>query len=163
MSGNQLWEAAVVAMDLRPALSPAACPGKFMCNTGRCIRNELRCDGWADCADYSDELNCSEWGAGRDVLCPCCVLVPTSRPLREEGPRWLGGCAHAHVDIWTPSLALLWSRQWSFSAVLRSASSASDTGHPTHSPDGTVSSGSFQGKQGAMRDQGVRVPLSLAS
>lgn len=34
------------------------CPGKFMCNTGRCIRNELRCDGWADCADYSDELNC---------------------------------------------------------------------------------------------------------
>uniref|UniRef100_M3YBF7 Suppression of tumorigenicity 14 n=1 Tax=Mustela putorius furo TaxID=9669 RepID=M3YBF7_MUSPF len=34
------------------------CPGKFMCNTGRCIRNELRCDGWADCTDYSDELNC---------------------------------------------------------------------------------------------------------
>lgn len=34
------------------------CPGKFMCNTGRCIRKELRCDGWADCADYSDELNC---------------------------------------------------------------------------------------------------------
>ncbi|XP_036894097.1 suppressor of tumorigenicity 14 protein isoform X1 [Sturnira hondurensis] len=34
------------------------CPGKFMCNTGRCIRNELRCDGWADCADYSDELHC---------------------------------------------------------------------------------------------------------
>ncbi|XP_072585425.1 LOW QUALITY PROTEIN: suppressor of tumorigenicity 14 protein [Vulpes vulpes] len=34
------------------------CPGKFMCHTGRCIRNELRCDGWADCTDYSDELNC---------------------------------------------------------------------------------------------------------
>uniref|UniRef100_A0A452RBL4 CUB domain-containing protein n=1 Tax=Ursus americanus TaxID=9643 RepID=A0A452RBL4_URSAM len=34
------------------------CPGKFMCNTGRCIQNELRCDGWADCTDYSDELNC---------------------------------------------------------------------------------------------------------
>lgn len=47
-------------VDLRPALSPAACPGKFMCNTGRCIRNELRCDGWADCTDYSDELNCRE-------------------------------------------------------------------------------------------------------
>uniref|UniRef100_A0A8C2PLW7 Matriptase n=1 Tax=Capra hircus TaxID=9925 RepID=A0A8C2PLW7_CAPHI len=35
------------------------CPGSFMCNTGRCIRKELRCDGWADCTDYSDELNCS--------------------------------------------------------------------------------------------------------
>ncbi|XP_046541608.1 suppressor of tumorigenicity 14 protein [Equus quagga] len=34
------------------------CPGKFMCNTGRCIRSELRCDGWADCTDYSDELGC---------------------------------------------------------------------------------------------------------
>ncbi|XP_062054451.1 suppressor of tumorigenicity 14 protein [Lepus europaeus] len=34
------------------------CPGKFMCSTGRCIRKDLRCDGWADCADYSDELNC---------------------------------------------------------------------------------------------------------
>ncbi|XP_004689148.1 PREDICTED: suppressor of tumorigenicity 14 protein [Condylura cristata] len=34
------------------------CPGKFMCKTGRCIRSELRCDGWADCTDYSDELKC---------------------------------------------------------------------------------------------------------
>lgn len=55
-----MWEAGLVAVDLRPALSPAACPGKFMCNTGRCIQNELRCDGWADCTDYSDELNCRE-------------------------------------------------------------------------------------------------------
>ncbi|XP_006873132.1 PREDICTED: suppressor of tumorigenicity 14 protein [Chrysochloris asiatica] len=34
------------------------CPGMFTCNTGRCIQNARRCDGWADCADYSDELNC---------------------------------------------------------------------------------------------------------
>ncbi|XP_072809823.1 suppressor of tumorigenicity 14 protein isoform X1 [Vicugna pacos] len=34
------------------------CPGKFMCNTGRCVAKELRCDGWADCTDYSDERDC---------------------------------------------------------------------------------------------------------
>ncbi|MBV98067.1 Suppressor of tumorigenicity 14 protein, partial [Eschrichtius robustus] len=31
---------------------------RFMCNTGRCIQKELRCDGWADCTDHSDELHC---------------------------------------------------------------------------------------------------------
>lgn len=65
--------------DSRPALSPAACPGKFMCNTGRCIRNELRCDGWADCADYSDELQCREWG------CPCCAWCLPAEPRWREG------------------------------------------------------------------------------
>ncbi|KAM9219673.1 suppressor of tumorigenicity 14 protein [Dugong dugon] len=34
------------------------CPGMFTCKTGRCIRKALRCDGWADCTDHSDELNC---------------------------------------------------------------------------------------------------------
>nr|XP_045000782.1 suppressor of tumorigenicity 14 protein [Jaculus jaculus] len=34
------------------------CPGMFMCKTGRCVRKDLRCDGWADCTDYSDERQC---------------------------------------------------------------------------------------------------------
>ncbi|XP_049634302.1 suppressor of tumorigenicity 14 protein [Suncus etruscus] len=34
------------------------CPGKFMCNTGRCVESRLRCDGWTDCSDFSDELGC---------------------------------------------------------------------------------------------------------
>ncbi|XP_074159895.1 suppressor of tumorigenicity 14 protein [Sminthopsis crassicaudata] len=34
------------------------CPGMFTCKSGRCINNTLRCDGWADCTDFSDELQC---------------------------------------------------------------------------------------------------------
>ncbi|XP_068936563.1 suppressor of tumorigenicity 14 protein [Petaurus breviceps papuanus] len=34
------------------------CPGMFTCKTGRCISKSLRCDGWADCTDFSDELEC---------------------------------------------------------------------------------------------------------
>uniref|UniRef100_A0AAQ5Y5E1 Suppressor of tumorigenicity 14 protein homolog n=1 Tax=Amphiprion ocellaris TaxID=80972 RepID=A0AAQ5Y5E1_AMPOC len=34
------------------------CPKQFQCRNQRCIRNELKCDGWNDCGDMSDELNC---------------------------------------------------------------------------------------------------------
>uniref|UniRef100_A0AAY4AQ10 ST14 protein n=1 Tax=Denticeps clupeoides TaxID=299321 RepID=A0AAY4AQ10_9TELE len=34
------------------------CPGKFACSSGICIPNELKCDGWNDCGDMSDEKSC---------------------------------------------------------------------------------------------------------
>ncbi|CAB1452853.1 unnamed protein product [Pleuronectes platessa] len=34
------------------------CPKQFQCSNQRCIKTELRCDGWNDCGDMSDELKC---------------------------------------------------------------------------------------------------------
>uniref|UniRef100_A0A4W4H263 Suppressor of tumorigenicity 14 protein homolog n=1 Tax=Electrophorus electricus TaxID=8005 RepID=A0A4W4H263_ELEEL len=34
------------------------CPDKFLCNNKRCVNIALRCDGWNDCGDSSDEKNC---------------------------------------------------------------------------------------------------------
>nr|XP_014345808.1 PREDICTED: suppressor of tumorigenicity 14 protein-like [Latimeria chalumnae] len=34
------------------------CPGEFTCRTGICIDNSLKCDGWDDCGDFFDEINC---------------------------------------------------------------------------------------------------------
>ncbi|KAI1893666.1 hypothetical protein AGOR_G00126050 [Albula goreensis] len=34
------------------------CPGKFQCANTRCINSGLKCDGWNDCGDNSDERNC---------------------------------------------------------------------------------------------------------
>lgn len=42
-------------------LSSTACPKQFQCKNQRCIKSELNCDGWNDCGDMSDELNCSKF------------------------------------------------------------------------------------------------------
>ncbi|MBN3295596.1 ST14 protein, partial [Amia calva] len=34
------------------------CPNQFTCASGICIKSQLHCDGWNDCGDMSDEVNC---------------------------------------------------------------------------------------------------------
>ncbi|XP_037833029.1 ST14 transmembrane serine protease matriptase b isoform X2 [Kryptolebias marmoratus] len=35
------------------------CPGRFQCSNNICINSTLHCDGWNDCGDDSDEVNCN--------------------------------------------------------------------------------------------------------
>ncbi|XP_046892314.1 ST14 transmembrane serine protease matriptase a [Hypomesus transpacificus] len=34
------------------------CPKAFQCRNKRCISQDLKCDGWNDCGDLSDEMDC---------------------------------------------------------------------------------------------------------
>uniref|UniRef100_A0A672GEG4 Suppressor of tumorigenicity 14 protein homolog n=1 Tax=Salarias fasciatus TaxID=181472 RepID=A0A672GEG4_SALFA len=34
------------------------CPNTFACRSGLCVGKELKCDGWNDCGDMSDETQC---------------------------------------------------------------------------------------------------------
>lgn len=43
------------------------CPKQFQCRNQRCIKSELRCDGWNDCGDSSDEIQCQ--CKSRDITC----------------------------------------------------------------------------------------------
>ncbi|KAF0045290.1 suppressor of tumorigenicity 14 protein homolog [Scophthalmus maximus] len=42
------------------AFDPAnPCPNQFACASGICISKDLKCDGWNDCGDMSDEVKCN--------------------------------------------------------------------------------------------------------
>lgn len=56
---NILYDIRRLCLTLTP--SSTACPKQFQCRNQRCVKLELKCDGWNDCGDMSDELNCSKY------------------------------------------------------------------------------------------------------
>ncbi|KAM3616412.1 uncharacterized protein V6R79_017500 [Siganus canaliculatus] len=56
------FEAVFEAIDIKDP-----CPKQFQCKNQRCIKAELRCDGWNDCGDMSDEMNCK--CSSKDISC----------------------------------------------------------------------------------------------
>ena len=46
----------------------ACAEDQFRCGDGQCIQADHECDGFADCADYSDEYSCREYSQ-------CCLFT----------------------------------------------------------------------------------------
>ena len=75
---------------------PACHSGQFRCQNGLCIPNRWRCDGYSDCADNSDEKNCTVGCLDNKFLCP--AGSPTAGPKCIERRKLCDGvndCADA--------------------------------------------------------------------
>lgn len=70
-------------------ISVCFCPGlvacaihQYRCASGQCVSEGLRCDGYADCSDHSDEVGCT-----RPPRCPAQLRCPRSHECLQR--EWL--------------------------------------------------------------------------
>ncbi|XP_034557725.1 suppression of tumorigenicity 14a [Notolabrus celidotus] len=91
------FDAAYEAIDVKDP-----CPKQFQCRNQRCIKTELRCDGWNDCGDMSDELNCK--CNAKDIACKngfCKPMFWKCDGVDDCGDRTdeedCGGCKSGHM------------------------------------------------------------------
>lgn len=55
---------------------------QYRCTSGQCVSEALRCDGYADCSDHSDEMDCK-----RPPRCPTRLRCPHSHECLQK--EWL--------------------------------------------------------------------------
>lgn len=55
---------------------------QYRCASGQCVSEALRCDGYADCSDRSDEVDCT-----RPPRCPTQLRCPNSHECLQK--EWL--------------------------------------------------------------------------
>ncbi|KAM6918337.1 complement component C8 alpha chain [Xenentodon cancila] len=111
---DPIWARLACPAATTPCLVPDYCGESFTCKeTGRCISQSLRCNGEADCDDFSDEDECEHFNQRDDK---CSTLLPI--PGAERGtqgfivltgdfmdqvldPKYFGGkCEYVYNGEW---------------------------------------------------------------